>query len=135
MTYVFVYGTLKIGKGNHGVLGNNKIFLGEAITSSKGFTMFGGGFPYVSDMDFDNPGHTGSIIGELYEIEDRATLENIDRLESVPALFVKREVDVVTLDKLEYTAIIYVASKGSNERLKTRMPMKPNGRGRFLEWQ
>lgn len=134
MTFIFVYGTLKIGKPNHGTLGTGRLLIDEAITSSKGFTMFGGAFPFVSDYDFDNPEAQGAIIGELYEIHDKEVLANIDRLESVPALYVKREVDVVTLARLEYTATMYVASPGQNERLKTRMPMKPVGRSRLLEW-
>lgn len=134
MAFIFVYGSLKIGKANHDRLGSNKILIDEALTSAKGFTMFGGGFPFVSDHDFGEPEYLGSIIGELYEIHDEKTLDNIDRLENVPHLYVKRQVDVVTLSRLEYTATMYVASPASNERLKIRMPMKPVGRSRLLEW-
>lgn len=134
MPFLFFYGSLKVGKSNHNILGNSKVYIDEAITSSKEFTMFGGGFPFVSDHDFGNPDDTGSIIGELYEITNPAVLANIDRMEGVPALYVKREVEVVTLSQLEYTATMYVASAGSNDRLKRRPPMKPQGRGRYLEW-
>lgn len=134
MAYVFCYGTLKIGKCNHHILGGSKSFISEAITSSKEFTMFGGAFPFVSDFDFENPDANGCVIGELYEINDAATLANIDRLEGVPHLYIKREVDVFTLDNREYKATLYLASARNNERLKTRMPMRPHSWGKYLEW-
>lgn len=130
---IFVYGTLKKGKGNHGVLGNS-IYLGEAITNSKEFTMYDGGFPFVSDAFSDDENFTGAILGELYETDNKAILANLDRLEGVPSLYVKREVDVTTLDGISYIATIYVASAGSNDRLKTRLAMQPIGRSRILEW-
>jgi gamma-glutamylcyclotransferase (GGCT)/AIG2-like uncharacterized protein YtfP len=131
MAYTFVYGTLKKGRGNHGVLGRS-VYIGEAITNSQEFTMFDGGFPYVSDA-FE--GSQGSILGELYEVNDELTMENLDRLEGVPYHYIKREIEVTTLDNIEYKATIYLASPGSNERLKERTPMKPNGRRNILEWK
>lgn len=129
---IFVYGTLKRRHGNHGVLGNS-VFLGEAVTLDKNFTMFDGGFPFVSD---GFPGdHNGSIVGELYETSDKRILDNLDRLEGVPYLYVKREIDVTTLDGITYQATIYVASEGSNARLTSKTPMKPKGRAKLLEWK
>jgi gamma-glutamylcyclotransferase (GGCT)/AIG2-like uncharacterized protein YtfP len=127
-----VYGTLKRGRGNHGVLGNS-VFLGEAVTVSKEFTMFDGGFPFVSDSFVDED-LNGSIVGELYETNDQRILSNLDRLEGVPYLYVKREIDVKTLDNITYQATIYVASEGSNARLLSKPPMKPKGRAKLLEW-
>lgn len=131
-TNIFVYGTLKKGRGNHGVLGNS-VFLGEAVTQNVNFTMFDGGFPFVSDV-FDD-GNQGNIIGELYQTDNKAILSNLDRLEGVPYLYVKREVDVTTMDGISYIATIYVASEGSNARLRTKEPMKPKGRAKLLEWR
>lgn len=129
---IFVYGTLKRRHGNHGVLGNS-VFLGEAVTKDMVFTMFDGGFPFVSD---GYPGdHNGSIIGELYETSDKRILDNLDRLEGVPYLYVKRQIDVTTLDGVAYQATIYVASEGSNARLKSKESMKPKGRAKLLEWK
>lgn len=130
MAFVFVYGTLKRGGYNHDVLGNS-IYIDEAITDSREFTMFDGGFPFVSDEFQDNQ---GSVVGELYETNDERILSNLDRLEGVPSLYVKREVDVTTMSGLQYKATIYVASRGSNERLKGRVPMSPKGRRQLLEW-
>ena len=127
-----VYGTLKKFHGNHGVLGN-AIYIDEAVTNSKGFTMFDGSFPFVSD-GFDDPDYLGSIVGELYQTDDERILANLDRLEGVPSLYVKREVEVTTLSGLQITATMYVASAGSNLRLERLTPMTPGGAGRFLEW-
>lgn len=131
MQYVFVYGTLKKGHGNHGVLGRS-IYINEALTNSREFTMFDGGFPYVSDAFTDK--NTGSILGELYQVDKQEILDNLDRLEGVPHLYVKREIDVTTLDGLVYKATMYVASRGSNERLKDRIEIEPKGRSKILEW-
>lgn len=131
-TRIVAYGTLKRRYGNHGVLGN-AVFLGECVTVSKEFSMFDGGFPFVSD---GFPGdHNGSIVGELYETSDKRILDNLDRLEGVPYLYVKSEIDVTTLDGTTYQATIYVASEGSNARLKSKEPMKPKGRAKLLEWK
>jgi gamma-glutamylaminecyclotransferase len=131
MTYVFVYGTLKKGLGNHGVLGN-AVYIDEAVTNSREFTMFDGGFPFVSDSFFEN---NGSIVGELYETHNPEILANLDRLEGVPYLYVKKLVDVTTLQGFKYQATMYVASPGSNERLKEKAPMEPLGRSQLLEWR
>jgi len=131
-TNIFVYGTLKKKHGNHGVLGN-AVYLGEAVTVAKDFTMFDGGFPFVSD---GFPGdHNGSIVGELYQTDNKSILANLDRLEGVPYLYVKREIDVTTMDGISFIATIYVASEGSNDRLRGRQPMEPKGRAKLLEWR
>lgn len=130
-TRIMVYGTLKRGRGNHGTLGNS-IFLGEAVTVSKEFSMFDGGFPFVSDSFHGD--HNGSVVGELYETDNKSILSNLDRLEGYPYLYDKRQVDVTTMDGITYIATIYVASDGSNARLATKVPMKPKGRAKLLEW-
>lgn len=131
MTFLFAYGTLKKDYGNHGILGNS-IYIDEAVTNSREFTMFDGGFPFVSDQFNDN---TGSIVGELYETDDPQILANLDRLEGVPHLYVKKEVTVTTLQGIQYQATMYVASNGSCERLKQKTPMVPVGRSQLLEWR
>lgn len=131
-TRIFVYGTLKQRHGNHGVLGNS-VFLGEAVTVSKEFNMYDGGFPFVTDFKNDVD-KLGCIVGELYETSDKRILSNLDRLEGYPYLYDKREIDVTTLDGISYIATIYVASEGSNNRLKDREAMKPVGRAKLLEW-
>lgn len=132
-TNIFVYGTLKRKYGNHGVLGNAR-FLGEGVVTSGSFSMFNGGFPFVSD-DIRFHEYRGDIVGELYQTSDKRILDNLDRLEGVPFLYVKREVDVTTLDGFVFQATMYVASEGSNDRLKMKEPMTPKGRAKLLEWK
>ena len=132
MVALFVYGTLKKGFGNHGVLGKS-IYIDEAITNSQEFTMFNGAFPFVSDKNTHE--NAGRILGELYEVTEPEILVNLDRLEGVPSLYTRKDVEVTTLNNLLYNAIMYVASNGSNERLEKRIPMIPKGRSRVLEWE
>lgn len=129
----FVYGTLKKGYGNHGVLGN-AILLGEAVTDDTTFNMYDGGFPFVSIHQNDKDA-LGRVVGEVYETNRKDIAANLDRLEGYPHLYDKREVDVTTLDGVSYIATIYVASGGSNVRLSEREPMTPVGRSRLLEWK
>lgn len=75
--YVFVYGTLQRGFGNHGVIdnGHRSEFVGEA--TAKGQMWSVGGFPgclFSSDAE-------GVIHGELYRITDESVMRNLDRLE------------------------------------------------------
>ena len=73
--YLFVYGTLKKGHGNHRVLGDAE-YIGDAeLWGYRMFTL--GGFPGISPSE----GKSFSVvIGEVYKIEDRH-LPNLDGLE------------------------------------------------------
>ena len=71
--YLFVYGTLKRGHGNHRVLGDAK-YIEDASMSGKMYSM--GGFPGMIESD----GLCDSVFGEIYEIEDRH-LPGLDSLE------------------------------------------------------
>ncbi|MBC8514609.1 gamma-glutamylcyclotransferase [bacterium] len=71
---VFVYGSLKKGFINDGLL-NDSQFVGKGETSLKKYTMFNlGAFPAVA------LGGTDSIKGEVYAVNGR-TLAQLDRLE------------------------------------------------------
>lgn len=115
---VYVYGTLKAGYWNSGLLAKAK-FLGAAITVSDGFTMYDGGFPYVV------PDGLNRIKGEVYEVDDNV-LANLDRLEGVPHHYIRKEVDVVInndnpiIPGLEdvQSCNMYVAAPKVSERLK-----------------
>src|SRR6185369_16266286 len=84
---VFVYGTLKKGFGNHGVLGKSKFI--------KKSTMFGvllnlGGYPGFL------PKQTGmGVHGEVYEVPDLETLNALDLLEGHPYHYVRCQLDSV----------------------------------------
>lgn len=90
---VFVYGSLKRGFGNHGLLARSK-YLGEDKTR-RNFSMVSmRSFPGV--LKFHEDANHAPILGELYEV-DAKTLEMLDRLES-NGHFYQRE--KVRLDKL-----------------------------------
>lgn len=81
---IFVYGSLKRGFGNHGVMERaGGRFIGEAQTEA-GFTMYSlGGFPGVIRTG------EGSVKGELYEVPVTG-LPGLDMLEGHPN-FYRRE--------------------------------------------
>lgn len=87
MYKVFVYGSLKMGYGNHHILSSSK-FLGNDLTKHDMYRMFSfGGFPGV----IESPGQHGTYIsGEVYEV-DEETMKKLDILES-NGFFYKREI-------------------------------------------
>lgn len=87
MTKYFVYGTLKRGYGNNVVLGAAK-FVGEGTTVSQDFRMLNGAFPMVFT------GGNFGIKGEVFEVDSEQTERNLDRLEGVPHLYTRSEVEV-----------------------------------------
>lgn len=86
-TRVFVYGTLRRGCSNHGLIARSE-YLGEAVTDT-GYSMLHlGGFPGVVKKG------NYSIYGELYEV-DEATLRQLDRLEGHPSFYERRLITVL----------------------------------------
>lgn len=70
---VVVYGSLKKGFYNHRVM-DNSLLLGEVIVPN--FEMYSmGSFPAIIKGD-------GEILGEVYEVNNRHTLQKIYNLES-----------------------------------------------------
>jgi gamma-glutamylcyclotransferase (GGCT)/AIG2-like uncharacterized protein YtfP len=70
-----VYGTLKAAHGNHRLIAHPTTkFLGNFVTEPK-YTLFDGGFPVV-ERGGDTP-----ITGELYEVEDPETIDDVFCLE------------------------------------------------------
>lgn len=123
--YVFVYGTLKRGYGNHRVLGDSE-FISEGITIDV-FTMYNGGFPFVSSSKEEG---LGWVKGEIFRVTDKNVWKALDRLEGVPHMYVRLRTEVDTgFDDI--TCIMYVASENTNSYL-TEEPMTPiDG---VLEW-
>lgn len=76
MHRVFVYGTLKRGFENHGLLGAST-FIDEASTLTP-YRMLDGKFPVLRDAGPDRM----CIAGELYDV-DAQTLKALDELEGV----------------------------------------------------
>ena len=89
---IWVYGTLKRGKGNHRFLSEGgATFLGNARTEPA-FTMLHlGGFPGVV-----RAGKT-VVHGELYEVNDEI-LGRLDRLEGHPNFYQRQQLSVVLED-------------------------------------
>lgn len=71
---IFVYGTLKRGKSNHGLLHGSR-FLGTAVLFEHGIYSLGS-YPGVEPMEGKQ------VVGELFEITE-GTLAVLDRLEGV----------------------------------------------------
>ena len=120
-TFVFVYGTLKQGHGNNRLLNRAK-FVGPGTTVSEAFQMQDGGFPMVF------AGGQFKVKGELFEVNDQQTLDNLDRLEGVPHFYNRQEVEV-DVDGEIISAFMYV----TNDRYQQGNFMVPNDNN-VLEW-
>ena len=82
MPKVFVYGSLKKGFANHGILSNAK-FIGKYVTEPS-YTMYDlGAYPSIT-LDGDT-----SIHGEVYEVDD---LYRLDVLEGCPDYYQRIEI-------------------------------------------
>ena len=122
--YVFVYGTLKEGYGNHRLLNRAK-FVGPGVTVSGDFKMLDGGFPMVLT------GGLFHIKGELYEVSDQETLSNLDRLEGVPHLFNRHSVQVDTPEGV-HDAFMYVGNSNFENRYTSYVVPNENNQ---CEWK
>lgn len=86
---LFVYGTLKRGWGNNRLLSTSK-YICDAVTRDK-FVMFRTGFPVL--MREPAP-HLAErfwlpVRGEVYEVNDERTWEDLDGLEGVPHMYTR----------------------------------------------
>lgn len=83
---VFVYGSLREGFHNHGVIQGSP-YIGEAVTSIEKYEMrepSHGGFPLVFLRGIRDPktnASSGKVRGEVYVVDPRTLLE-LDRLEN-----------------------------------------------------
>lgn len=87
---VFVYGSLKRGFGNHGLLEGSK-YVGTTETVYHNFRMHPllGSFPAVTACTDDG----FAIVGELYEV-NLVTLKRLDMLEGNGTMYTRRLVSV-----------------------------------------
>ena len=110
LTRVFVYGTLKQGRGNHCLLANSK-FVSQGRTDIQYHMRCNGGFPSVFKSSFEG----GSICGEIYEVcED--TLHQLDTLEGVASgMYFREEVIIRTEFGAPTVAHIYFRNNESLE--------------------
>lgn len=105
-TYVFTYGTLKQGYGNHHHLMGAKL-LGKAVSSSDHYVLTSFGIPFLRELVDDEVFEfSGKIAGEVYEV-DKKQLASCDRLEGHPNAYCREEREFVVEGK-EVTAWVYL---------------------------
>lgn len=85
--HVGVYGTLKRGYGNHRLLKNCSVYLGEWLLSGNYSMVDLGAFPGVIDSEGQS-----TILTEVYSLDGPTVLQNLDRLEGHPSFYCRREV-------------------------------------------
>lgn len=118
--FVFVYGTLKRGFGNHSLIENSR-FLGAGILKDSNLKLVDLGFcPAVVKVS-GNGG--GGVAGELYSV-NRSTLRSLDILESNGILYAREQFQVAyccheTEMTKEATAWVYILLEGNLEPLTT----------------
>lgn len=102
--HVFVYGTLKQGHGNNGLLAG-QTFVAKGTTTEEFIMFSNGGFPVVANADHlpDWDLSFRRVRGEVYELTGHAleTLHSLDRLEGFPRMYGRQHVTV----ELEDTGI------------------------------
>lgn len=105
--YVFVYGTLMSGFGNHRLL-KDSLLIERAATEDE-YVLVANVIPYLLEEEGKS-----YVRGEVYEVDER-TLENLDGLEGHPNWYNRKIINVVTEvgDKLKAWAYF--------------MPKRPNG--------
>lgn len=116
--YVFVYGTLRKGWGNHRLLEGVEKYA-DAITLKK-YAMYASGIPFVTEYE----PHT-HIVGELYKVEDVERFSRLDTLEGHPESYCRKVIEVLTKDSEVVEAWIYFYEHLG--RQKESMFKCPNG--------
>lgn len=93
--FVFVYGTLKRGYGNHGLLQNHgSTYCGTVLTEPAYLLYASGGGTGIPFMVAATPPKGISIRGEVYLVDD-ATLASLDQLEGHPDFYVRTEIKLL----------------------------------------
>lgn len=88
---VAVYGSLRKGLGNHGVLGDSE-YMFNGVTKGTMYDYSGGGFPAVTLR-----GDT-SLVVEVYRVPDEDTADRLDWLEGYPNFYNRTQVDITDAD-------------------------------------
>lgn len=85
---VFVYGSLKQGRGNHDMLSKGRL-LGRCMIEGKYSMLDLGYYPGLVHRNGDAP--TRKVLGEVYLV-DRDTLQILDMLEGHPNYYARHKV-------------------------------------------
>lgn len=123
--FVFVYGTLKKGHGNHKLLQTSE-FLGQAFLP-KAKMLDLGSFPALIPGTHQDQ----AICGELYRVDD-LVLRHLDYLEGHPRFYERREVQIFAQDEIvkpfkAETAWVYFLSRDSQASYEKKCPLIPEG--------
>lgn len=95
MTQIFVYGTLKRKYHNNVLLSDSK-FIREATTKPLYLLYDCGPFPCLIKAP---NGKGKAIFGEVFEVDD-VTMKRLDRLEGVPHLYQRGDMELENGDKV-----------------------------------
>ena len=91
--YVFVYGTLKRGGSNHGLLQGAE-FISESVTLHEYVLRDNGGFPSMCHYAVDDDPAVYRVRGELFKIT-ADHLQDLDWLEGHPSFYYRSPIDLV----------------------------------------
>lgn len=94
--YVAVYGTLKVGKGNHRVLGESELVTTGFI---KGYVMYSNGYyPSIFKVDDEHQ----KVYVEVYKVTDIDVYQNLLSLEGFPMHYGINQVEVNGIKSLVF---------------------------------
>ena len=109
---VAVYGSLRDGMGNHGLMQGSDL-IGKGVLQ-EGSTMFSnGGFPILSFAVVKSE----PVVAELYDVANPRSMAMLDRLEGYPDWYDRTEKEFTMEDGRTMTAWIYHQNKDFSERL------------------
>lgn len=117
-TALFVYGTLKRGASNHGLMAGQQ-FLGSARTVP-GFVLYDlGGYPGMVQV----PGASGFVTGEVWLVSS-ACLAALDRFEGIGEGLYRREpvMMVTPYDHLAVDSYLFAQSVAGRRQLGSSWP-------------
>ena len=117
--FIFVYGSLKRGFFNSGLLSKEKL-IAKAITDEKYclYPSYSYWYPYAIEKD-----KNFQILGELYELKS-IDISAIDELEDAPQYYYRKIIDV-TCDNKKYKAYMYFKNENSDDsEYDTNIAMK-----------
>jgi len=108
--FIFVYGTLKKGFYNNFYLNSSK-FISNAVTYERYqmYPVIGGEYPFIIKSEKMN-----FIKGEVYEVTEQETLDNLDILEGVPNLYIKDFILVELENGTVLDALTYFKNEKTN---------------------
>ena len=105
---LFVYGTLKKGHGNHGLIEDCE-HVGNFYTD-KSLTLLVAGLPFLVKRE------GAGALGEVYRI-DKDILRAVDRLEGHPSFYKREKITVTNIDDgSQVEAYVYLHPDTFNKR-------------------